>query len=185
LADFELPHARRRLDLEGIMSDSFEPVLRQLDPTSVLHGYFVGLRQRVRARAEQWGLATFEECICHGDLNFANCLRLDDGRIGLFDFECCGPGLRVYDLAVFRWTQLTVGAHDDTWSDFLAGYGAGGAINERELAAMDLLVLLRQAWLIGHDARRTEIQSLGTRWRRVGTRNLDVLRRFDSELFGA
>lgn len=50
-------------------------------------------------------------------------------------------------------------------------------VPDRELAGVDLLVLLRQAYLLGHDARRTRIESLGTRWRGVRrTQKMDALR---------
>jgi Ser/Thr protein kinase RdoA (MazF antagonist) len=181
MMDFELPASRRGPTIENLMQDAFDPILRQTRSGSELHDYVSDLKMRVETRIGTLGIGQFPQCFCHGDLNFANCVRTGDGALGLYDFECCGPGLRAYDLAVFRWTQKLVGLHDDVWNLFLDGYGALG---DEELAAIDLLALVRQMWMIGHDARRTALQLLGTRWRRMGRpRNYDGLKRLDAEVF--
>jgi Ser/Thr protein kinase RdoA (MazF antagonist) len=130
-------------------------------------------------------LPSFREGICHGDLNFSNAVRQSDGAIGLYDFEVCGTGILAYDLAVFRWTQRLVGAPEQTWSDFVDGYRSCNVLPERELAGIDLLVLLRQLYMLEHDARRTRIESLGTRWCRARrSPHVDSLRRLDAQVFG-
>ena len=62
---------------------------------------------------------------------------------------------------------------------------SANVLPERELAGMDLLVLLRQAYMLGHDARRTRVGSLGTSWLRArrGVK-MDGLRQLDAQLFG-
>jgi Ser/Thr protein kinase RdoA (MazF antagonist) len=130
-------------------------------------------------------LATFREGLCHGDLNFSNVVRQPDGELGLYDFETCGTGILAYDLAVFRWTQRLVGAPEQAWQDFIDGYRKANELPERELAGVDVLVLLRQLYLLEHDARRTQIESLGTRWCRARhTPQIDALRRLDATVFG-
>lgn len=182
MVDFDSEHAKRGPTLENLLEDAFEPVLEQTHRGGELHDYFASLKERIRLRADHLGIPQFPRCFCHGDLNFANCVRGDDGSVGVFDFECCGLGLRAYDLAVFRWTQKLVGIDDDIWKSFVQGYGA---VSEHELAAIDLLALLRQAWMIGHDARRTALQLLGTSWCRLDRpRNYDNLKRLDADVFG-
>lgn len=193
LEGFRLVHPRRELTLQGLLTDTFDATLSQLSsaagaPLSAAQengSYLQALKERVLERAESVGLASFRQGICHGDLNFSNAVRQADGEIALFDFESCGPGLLAYDLAVFRWNQWLFGAREQLWQDFIAGYRRTNTLPERELQGIDLLVLLRQAYLVGHDARRSLIGSLGTRWRRVRrTQKLDALRQLDAELFG-
>lgn len=189
----QLRHPRRELSLQALLADTFDATLSQLS-TSVgprltaaneHRSYLQGLKARVLQRAESLGLASFRQGICHGDLNFSNAVRQADGALALFDFESCGPGILAYDLAVFRWNQWLFGAAEQLWQDFIAGYRRTASLPERELAGIDLLVLLRQAYLVGHDARRTRIESLGTRWQHVRrTQKMDALRQLDAELFG-
>ena len=185
LADHVLKQHRRELTFRRLTTDAFDPILAQLSEQSEHRQYFEELRIRVLARARDLGLSTFREGLCHGDLNFSNAVRLPDGQIGLYDFEGCGRGILAYDLAVFRWVQQLVGAPEQAWQDFLDGYRKCNELPERELAGMDLLVLLRQLHMLEHDARRTQIESLGTRWRRARrTPQIDALRRLDAQLFG-
>ncbi len=185
LEGFAPKHRRPELTFEALMRDSFEVVITLLSENNDNRRYLESLRLRVQTQAAELELSTFRSGFCHGDLNFSNALRLADGEIALYDFAGCGPGLLAYDLAVFRWTQQAVGAPDHTWRDFVEGYRAVCELPERELAAMDLLVLLRQAYMLGHDARRTQSGSLGTRWRRVlRTPKVDWLRQLDAQLFG-
>jgi Ser/Thr protein kinase RdoA (MazF antagonist) len=185
LADCELRQHRRELTLRRLTTDTFDTIVAQLSEQNEHRKYFEDLRIRVLTRAQDVGLSGFREGLCHGDLNFSNAVRLADGQIGLYDFESCGPGILAYDLAVFRWVQRLVGAPEQTWQDFLDGYRRHNEISERELAGMDLLVLLRQLYMLEHDARRTQIESLGGRWRRARhTPQVDALRRLDAQLFG-
>lgn len=189
LEGFHLTHPRRELTLPGLLQNTFDVTLSQLEGLPGVAGelrrYLLGLKERVLARAESLGLGSFRHGICHGDLNFSNAVRQADGELALFDFESCGPGILAYDLAVFRWNQRLFGAQEQIWQDFVAGYRETNVVPERELAGIDLLVLLRQAYMVGHDARRTLIESLGTRWRRVlRTQKMDALRQLDAELFG-
>lgn len=185
LADCTLVHRRRDLTCRRLTQDSFQTIASVLGEQDGLRQYFADLHARVLTRAHEVGLSAFREGLCHGDLNFSNAVRQPDGEIGLYDFESCGRGILAYDLAVFRWTQQLVGAPEQTWQDFLDGYRSCTEIPEQELAAMDLLVLLRQVYMIEHDARRTQIESLGTRWYRARrSQKIDALRGLDAQVFG-
>lgn len=185
LEDCQLVHPRRELTLRGFLRDSFEATIAQLSTENEHRRYLEGLRGRVLSRAESVGLASFREGLCHGDVNFSNALRQADGQMALFDFEGCGVGILAYDLAVFRWNQRLFAAPEQIWLDFIDGYRHRNELPDCELAGIDLLVLLRQVHMLGHDARRTSIESLGTRWRRVHrTQKMDALRQLDAQLFG-
>jgi len=43
----------------------------------------------------EWGF-------CHSDFHGGNARLDSDGLCRIFDFDCCGPGWRAYDLAVCR-----------------------------------------------------------------------------------
>lgn len=185
LQDLVTTHRRRELTWAGLIRDGFDAVLAELSRESEHRPYLESLLARVVARAEELGIASFREGFCHGDLNFSNATRQADGGIALYDFETCGRGLLAYDLAVFRWTQQAVGAPERAWQDFVDGYRSENELPARELAAMELLVLLRQAYMLGYDARRSSIGSLGTRWRHVlRPQKIVGLRALDAQLFG-
>lgn len=185
LEDCVLTQRRREMTFRALTEETFDAITSQLGESSEHRQYLEELRIRVRARAGELDVGAFREGLCHGDLNFSNAVRQPDGEIGLYDFESCGRGILAYDLAVFRWVQQLVGAPEQAWSDFLDGYRTSNTLPERELAGMDLLVLLRQLYMLAHDARRTRLESLGTRWCRARrTPQIDALRRLDAQVFG-
>lgn len=185
LADCVLVQRRRELSFRRLTEDSFETIISQLADPSEHREYFEDLRARLQTRVRDVGLESFREGVCHGDLNFSNAVRQPDGQLGLYDFESCGRGILAYDVAVFRWVQQLVGAPEQVWQDFLDGYRRCNELPERELAGMDVLVFLRQLYMVEHDARRTQIESLGGRWRRARhTPQIDALRSLDARLFG-
>jgi Ser/Thr protein kinase RdoA (MazF antagonist) len=185
LADCVLVQRRRELTFRHLTGGAFNTIVSQLSERNEHRRYLEELHARVLIRAQELGLKAFREGLCHGDLNFSNAVLQSDGQIGLYDFESCGTGILAYDLAVFRWAQQLVGAPEQTWQDFLDGYRKCNELPEPELAGMDLLVLLRQLYMLEHDARRTRIESLGGRWRQARrTPQFDALRRLDAQVFG-
>lgn len=85
---------------------------------------------------------------CHGDFNDIN-VHINNGRVSLFDFDCCGIGYRLYDLATFKWSCLTNGNDIDVWTVFLDGYLKTRTLSEEELALIDKFVMVRQIWVMG------------------------------------
>ncbi|MCL6454821.1 MAG: phosphotransferase [Alicyclobacillus sp.] len=146
-ARFETAYARTPLDLRHLITQPLEQIRRVMPRYSDALPY-----------VEQWA-----ECIlrdlptskldwgfCHGDLHDWN-VHMKDSVLTLFDFDCCGPGFRAYDLAVFLW-NLTVNyptGIDENWSAFLAGYSAVRPVDAVDVAATKLLVAARRFWLAG------------------------------------
>lgn len=106
--------------------------------------------------APAWGL-------CHGDLHKRNVLYSDgdgDGTVDaptLMDWDCLGMGWRAYDLASLRrslgqMVEPARLAEDDAqtlFGAFLRGYARARPLAEAELAAIPLLVPIRQIWIRG------------------------------------
>jgi Ser/Thr protein kinase RdoA (MazF antagonist) len=72
----------------------------------------------------------------HGDPHLDNVHFTRQDAPTFFDFACCPPGWRAYDLAVFRWASYWHGKQEAAWTDFLAGYQGGQALTEAEVQAI-------------------------------------------------
>lgn len=102
---------------------------------------------RMPASELEWG-------VCHGDLHGGNA-HTTEHQVTFFDFDCCGPGWRAYDIAVFRWfvvfRRSGVYRHQDEklWEAFLAGYMQHRTLNVVDMAAVPVFVAIRQIWLQG------------------------------------
>ena len=82
---------------------------------------------------------------CHGDFHGCN-VHENNGALTHFDFDCCGLGLRVFDLATFRWGTMRELNGDELWSSFLDGYRSTREIGTEDFALMDSFVMIRQIW---------------------------------------
>jgi len=82
------------------------------------------------------------------------------GQLHLFDFDLCGYGWKIYDLAIFRWLQVSDDDVGQTyfkalyrgrlflWQAYLKGYQSISRLTVIELSLMKSLVQLRQIWLM-------------------------------------
>jgi Ser/Thr protein kinase RdoA (MazF antagonist) len=63
--------------------------------------YLLKLANRLVAKLEALPMSSLEEGFCHGDHQGWNAHIKEDGTLTFFDFDCCGPGWRAYDIAAF------------------------------------------------------------------------------------
>ena len=92
---------------------------------------------RLPLTAPYWGF-------CHGELNFSNVHVDPDGALTLFDFEYCGPGWPVYDIAtVFNFEA------PDAARAFLEGYETARPLHPRERSAIGWFQIANKIWMLG------------------------------------
>jgi len=96
---------------------------------------------QLRCRRDQlrdWGF-------CHGDFTDGN-MRLDKQTLSIFDFDWCGSGWHVFDVATFRWMARLVGAEACSWEPFRKGYLQVRPDAADSLELTSLFVVLRHFW---------------------------------------
>lgn len=98
---------------------------------------------KVRTRVESVGEQSLGFGICHGDFHGGN-LHLCENKVTQFDFEECAFGLRVYDLATFKWGVCGGDQGHDRWSAFVDGYKAMKPIFEKDISLVDSFVIIRE-----------------------------------------
>lgn len=81
---------------------------------------------------------------CHGDFGGNNGHVSAGGKITLFDFDFCGPGWRVYDVATFL-----IGESAEVAAQFLDGYQAVRALTEEETQAIPRFQIAQSIWMLG------------------------------------
>jgi Ser/Thr protein kinase RdoA (MazF antagonist) len=100
--------------------------------------------------------------LCHGDLHLEN-VWFDGLAPTLFDFEVCGMGPLVYDLACY-WRKRVLA--DETsipeWEALLDGYNTVRALTPEELHAIPALATLRAIWTMALPA--SPISTWGRDW---------------------
>jgi Ser/Thr protein kinase RdoA (MazF antagonist) len=145
--DFKSQHTRFHLDLEHLIAQPLAAIRPFLKHRPGDWAYLQSLADRLCERIASFPVEQLEFGFCHGDFNGSNA-HVDEGKtITFFDFDCCGPGWRAYDIAVFRWGP--VGRDATAWEAFLKGYCEHRHINEIDLAAIPWFVAIRHIWLLG------------------------------------
>jgi Ser/Thr protein kinase RdoA (MazF antagonist) len=152
--DFAPEHARFSLDLDHLLTEpmaAIRPFLchRPVD-LDFLETVASGLARRIAALPA----GEMDRGFCHGDFHGDNA-HIGERAVTLFDFDCCGPGWRAYDIAVFRWRWGDDEKGNERWAAFLEGYRSLRPIGERDLAAVPLFVAARAIWLRGLHAANT------------------------------
>ncbi|MBO9129426.1 phosphotransferase [Bacillus sp. 165] len=101
------------------------------------------IRERVLIEEMDFGL-------CHGDCHDWNA-HWSGSTLTVFDFDCCGPGYRAYDLAVYLWNLKTNYKDTETenWIAFLNGYRTLRPITETQIQSIPWFVAARRIWLAG------------------------------------
>jgi Ser/Thr protein kinase RdoA (MazF antagonist) len=93
---------------------------------------------RATRQLKDWGF-------CHGDV-WSNNARIDGNRLVLFDFDFCGPGWQIFDLASYRWHARQVGAEQAAWKPFIESYLQLRPTAANSLKYIGLFVILKHLW---------------------------------------
>lgn len=116
--------------------------------------------------------------LVHADLRLANLMIDDDLQLTVIDFDDCGYGWFLYDLAtVVSWLEHT-DAVAETIDDWIAGYTSVRPLTSDDLAMVSTFVMLRRlmltAWLGTHPQSPPAVE-LGTGY---GAGTVELARRF-------
>lgn len=111
------------------------------------------LDRRLRAELAAYGTASGRFGLIHADMRLAN-LLVDGERVTLIDFDDCGFGWFIYDLAAslsFIETDPDAPALKRSW---IEGYTAIRPLSDEDLRIIDAMILLRRmallAWIGSH-----------------------------------
>jgi Ser/Thr protein kinase RdoA (MazF antagonist) len=179
--DFTSEHTRFQIDLHELLDRQMVAIQPLVEHRTEDWQYLLDLVQRLREQVERLPLTALEAGFCHGDFHGGNC-HLDGDTLTFFDFDCCGPGWRAYDIAVYLW-----GAGGDRrkgarrWREFLRGYREVRLITRLDLEAVPLFVSIRHIWLMGlHTANGKD---WGHNWmgERYFDRHFKFLREWDAK----
>lgn len=96
--------------------------------------------------------------IIAGDIHGYNQHFTKDNQLTMFDFEFCGFGYRVYDVATFRWSRGS--NNQELWNAFLNGYQSIRKLEYSEVKAIDAFVQARNLWWISFLLKMPEFQSI-------------------------
>lgn len=151
---FKTPHKKKNLDLKNFIDDSVKSIAPFLVNRPKELALLVQYVENARSEVERAGKEGMDVGFCHGDVHGGNA-HLHDNVLTHFDFEECGFGYRVFDLATFKWAFDLDDSKSDNWQAFVAGYESVRKIKSADLKVLDTFVLLRHVWLIAYHMRNS------------------------------
>ena len=144
-ADFVTSYRRQRLDTEYLLHQSCNVITPYLSAAQqrTLHDMVSAIDTALP------DLPMTSPCltICHGDPNPGNLLFDATGELYLIDFDQCGPGWRVFDIAKFL---AAIHRHDQLLSIKQAcvkGYNNISQLSAIEMEALPLLAQMAAIWV--------------------------------------
>ena len=111
---------RPSMDMEYLFRNPVSQILSRLgvSPISLKVGV---LAERVQELIRHAETSLYDWGFCHGDVWAANA-RIHQDRVVLFDFDLCGSGWRLSDLAMYRLGARLCGVEELAWKPFISGY---------------------------------------------------------------
>lgn len=94
--------------------------------------------------------------LIHGDVIPSNAILGQGGRLHLIDFDLCGYGWRIYDVATFFNEIGYWGMGEDAENAFLAGYETLRPLASAEKAMIPILGAARCIWALGNAAAHVD-----------------------------
>lgn len=117
--------------------------------------FLTDLRDRLRQRIEALPV-DLDHGLIHADLVRENVL-VDKGRVALIDFDDCGYGWRLFDIATALLRNRREPRYAAITASLIEGYRSQRALDEATLAHLPLFLLLRGVTYIGWAAARPEL----------------------------
>lgn len=87
--------------------------------------------------------------ICVGDVHSGNAHFTDKSEPTLFDFDQCGYGWRVFDIAKFIHTTFSWQMDSQVRKPFVEGYQAIRQLSEAELTSIPVFAKVAHIWVMG------------------------------------
>lgn len=137
---------RQFLNLEYLLDDSFKvisPYLhRQNQDLVFLEQAIAKIKQELACLEQTSPLWS----VCWGDPHSGNVHFTKDNQITLFDFDQCGYGWRMFDVAKFFQVSLNAGIKRKVRDAFLIGYQQIQKLTDAEISSLQALTQTAHIW---------------------------------------
>ena len=144
--EFENATPRQPLDLKYLLDDSLEIISPYLHHQSSDLAYLEDAIAKIKARLTCLEQTSPLWSVCWGDPHSGNVHFTQDNQITLFDFDQCGYGWRIFDIAKFLQVSLTAGINCKVREAFLTGYQQAQQLTELEKSSLQHLTQMAHIW---------------------------------------
>jgi Ser/Thr protein kinase RdoA (MazF antagonist) len=160
---FSSSHPRPTLDAAQLIDEPMQAIRKSAYLPSIDVAFLERLAMVLRSSLQDMPRSGDAFGIVHGDFWWQNTLVVQ-GRVVLFDFEFCGWGWRVYDLATLLMSAraLDYPLSEAAVESFLSAYHAIRPLDTAERQSLPLFLCLRMLWGLGFWSSLAPI--IGSAW---------------------
>jgi Ser/Thr protein kinase RdoA (MazF antagonist) len=144
--NFDNKTSRQTLDLKYLLDDSLAvitPSLRHCNQDLI---YLTDTIDKIKQQLSCLEQVSPLWSVCWGDPHSGNVHFTTDNQITLFDFDQCGYGWRIFDLAKFLQVSLSAGINRNVRDAFFEGYQTVTKLSESETLSLQALTQMAHIW---------------------------------------
>ena len=146
--DFTTTYKRNSLDINYLLDSSLDILRPHLTKRQADLAFVEQVAEEARSAVRSYPAEDLDNGFCHGDFHGGN-VHQTNGVLTHFDFDECGFGLRIFDLATFDWNAKMDDKSEERWPHFIEGYKSVREFSDSELGLLNTFVLIRHFWWIG------------------------------------
>jgi len=178
--NFDSTTQRHSLDAEHLLDDSLTIICPYLGRHSSDLDYLHTTIEKIKLQLTCLEQASPLWSVCWGDPHSGNVHFTADNQITLFDFDQCGYGWRIFDIAKFLQVSLSAGISRPVRDSFLVGYQNIQKLESVEISSLQALTQMAHIWAWAISTRATAIHN----WSRLDSyymkKRLHQLKRLSS-----
>lgn len=149
--EFRCQADRQPLTQDYLLDDSFETIAPFLQTHPQDLSYLAEAIAHIKLQLQGFPQEPPLWSVCWGDPHSGNVHFTPDGQLTLFDFDQCGYGWRIFEIAKFLQVALTTGLASKVRQAFINGYQSVTLLMSHEIAALQAFTEVAHiwAWAIG------------------------------------
>jgi Ser/Thr protein kinase RdoA (MazF antagonist) len=144
--EFNSTTQRQPLNFEYLLNDSLAVIDPCLCNRSQDRTYLIDTIDRIKQQLAFLEATPPLWSVCWGDPHSGNVHFTKDNQITLFDFDQCGYGWRIFDLAKFLQVSLNAGISSKVRDAFFSGYQELQELGDREISSLQPLTQAAHIW---------------------------------------
>jgi Ser/Thr protein kinase RdoA (MazF antagonist) len=141
--------ARPDLSLDYLLDPALETIKPFLQTKPAGLDYLVGAIADLKDQLQNFPREAPLWSICWGDPHSGNAHFTENDQVTLFDFDQCGYGWRIFEIAKFFQVALSTGLSRTTRDAFLAGYEAVAPLTALERERLQSFTQVAHIWSWG------------------------------------
>ncbi len=144
--EFQCRACRQPLTLEYLLDDSFQLIAPFLQNHPADLDYLQETIAQIKSQLQCFPKEPPFWGICWGDPHSGNVHFTADNQLMLFDFDQCGYGWRIFEIAKFLQVSLNSGLNPKVREAFITGYQSVTSLMEFELASLQAFTETAHIW---------------------------------------